>query len=347
VLPEDGPLHSRLQEIGIHVSIHKRLSIITRKIKSPLQLLIFLLNYPLSVFWLWRFIKKYQIRIVHTNTGVIASSGLAAKLAGVMHVWHIRDWFQEFSFIWKYYSRFIEYTSQAIICVSGPIAEQFNPSQKKVVVNNGFPLEEFPLHFNDGVKKFQEQYKLENKIVIGTVGRIKFLRKGQEVLVNAAKILKGRGIHLKYLIVGSPFSGNEDHLDRLKKLIDDNDLTDDFVLTGELEDVRPAYSAMKVFILPSGQPEPFGGVVMEAMAMGLPVIATNIGGSIEQVDDGVSGYLVPPNNELALADKIQTIITDNHLREKMGREGRRRIETIFTIKAMADKIENVYSSLLG
>jgi glycosyltransferase involved in cell wall biosynthesis len=68
------------------------------------------------------------------------------------------------------------------------------------------------------------------------------------------------------------------------------------VLTGELADPKPAYAAMDVFVLPSAQPEPFGGVVLEAMAMRRPVVATAIGGSVDQVVDGETGFLVPPGD---------------------------------------------------
>ena len=81
---------------------------------------------------------------------------------------------------------------------------------------------------------------------------------------------------------------------------------------------------MDLFVLPSAQPEPFGGVVMEAMGMGLPVIATQIGGSLEQVADGVTGYLVPPSDPLALADRLEPLLRNADLRAAMGNAGRLR-----------------------
>src|SRR5262249_18912916 len=155
-------------------------------------------------------------------------------------------------------------------------------------------------------------------LVVGCVGRIKFVRKGQEVLVQAAALLKERGLDAKYLIVGTTASGNEEHLTRLQQLIHDLGLVNDVVLTSELADPKPAYAPMDMFVLPSAQPEPFGGVVLEAMAMHLPVIATAIGGSLDQVVDGETGFLVPPANSQALAEKLEVLMRDPALRKRMG-----------------------------
>ncbi len=126
------------------------------------------------------------------------------------------------------------------------------------------------------------------------MGRIKWVRKGQEFLVRATGLLKQQGHPITALIVGAPFPGNESHLIRLRELVEQLGVQDRIIFTGELADPRPAYAGMDVLALTSAQPEPFGNVVIEAMGMGLPVIATNIGGSVDQVLDGVTGFLVPP-----------------------------------------------------
>ena len=103
---------------------------------------------------------------------------------------------------------------------------------------------------------------------------------------------------------------------------------------------------MDVFVLPSAQPEPFGGVVMEAMCRGLPVIATNIGGSVQQVADGETGFLVPPGDAAALAEKLELLLRDAALRQRFGAAGSRRIEECFDLKKMVESIEGVYEECL-
>src|SRR5207244_5805611 len=257
-------------------------------------------------------------------------------------VWNIRDSFQEFDSAWAIYRRYITGFSQRVICVSNPIAAQFEKTNKVTVIHNGISLEEFPTEL-DGLRMcFREKYRLGDALVVGCVGRIKFVRKGQEVLMKAAALLKERGIAARYVIVGSAAPGNEEHLMQLDKLIEDLNLNPDVLLTGELADPKPAFAAMDVFVLPSAQPEPFGGVVLEAMAMRRPVIATAIGGSIDQVLDNETGFLIPPANPTVLADKLEILLRDPTLRHRMGEAGRARVEQCFSIGQMAEKIEDVY-----
>ncbi|HWX15179.1 MAG TPA: glycosyltransferase, partial [Chthoniobacterales bacterium] len=141
------------------------------------------------------------------------------------------------------------------------------------------------------------------------------------------------------------FPGNEIHLERLKQLARDLNVEDEIIFTGELTDARPAYASMDIFILPSAYPEPFGGVVMEAMSMGLPVIATNLGGSLDQVAEGITGFLVPPADPPALAAKIERLANNPDLRRKMGAAGRKRIAENFSLSEMVKKIETIYSDV--
>jgi glycosyltransferase involved in cell wall biosynthesis len=346
VLPEDGPLRHRLEALGVEVVFHPRLSVINRRVFGSWRILIFFLEFPASVLFLWRLIRRRKIDLVHTNTGVMVSPGLAAKLAGVPHLWHIRDWFQEFRQIWKPYSKYILWSSDAVIAISQAVASQFTENQKISVVYDGCSLEEFYSGDAEMGRQFRHRYGLGTEFVVGCVGRIKLRRKGQEVLVQATAILKARGLRPKVLIIGAAFPGNESNLQSLKDLINELSLQDNVILTGELSDVRPAYAAMNVLVLPSAQPEPLGDVMMEAMAMRVPVIATNIGGPPEVVQDGVTGFLIPPSDAEALADKIGLLMNDSKLGERLGQAGPNRVKERFSLGEMIGKIEALYGKLM-
>lgn len=346
LMPGHGPLDDGLRAANVRTIIFPELSVIERKILNPRGLAVFLLNFPLSVVGLRRILKAERIGLVHTNTGVMLSPGLAACLAGVPNVWHIRDWFLEFPLFWKFYSRYIRAFSSRILAVSDAVARQFPAGYGTKVVHDGFELAEFAVSDPAAGAKFRAEYGLGDGPVVGCVGRIKLIRKGQEVLLRAAGLLKQRGVRARYVIVGAPFPGNEWHLDELAKIIREYGLDGDVVFTGELESPLAAYAAMDVFVLPSAQPEPFGGVVMEAMCLGLPVIATNIGGSVQQVADGESGFLVPPGDATALAAKLELLLGDAALRRRFGDAGRRRIEERFALKKMVESIEGVYEECL-
>ena len=347
MLPAEGPLAELVRVGGVRVVIYPALSVIDRAVFKSWRLLPFLLNLPRSILGVWALLRRERIDLVHTNTGVILSPGPAAWLAGVPHVWHIRDWFQEFRQFWRLHEKWMRTFSDHIIAVSGPIAGQFSDRAKVSVINNGFDLAEFVLPEAEAGAEFRKKHALGERPVVGCVGRIKLQRKGQEVLLRAAVRLKERGVRAQWLIVGSPFPGNESHLEALHEIVRAGGLADDVVFTGELPDPRPAYAAMDIFVLPSAQPEPFGGVVMEAMSMSLPVIATNIGGSIEQVAEGESGYLVPPNDSEALAEKLELLLGDPARRSSFGATGRRRIAEKFNLADMVGEIVRVYDQCLS
>jgi len=110
--------------------------------------------------------------------------------------------------------------------------------------------------------------------------------------------------------------------------------------------VYPVLAAMDVYVHPALM-EGFGIAVLEAMAMRKPVVATTTGGLPEIVQDGQTGLLVPPGEPNALAQAIVNLLQDSTRRVAMGRSGRSRVETIFTVEAMMDRLIAAYGLLLG
>ena len=345
LLPEKGPLEDRLRSAGVQTIIFPSLRVITRPVLASWRIIPWLAGFLPSAIALARLIKREKIDVVHTNTGVIVSSALAARFAGCPHVWHIRDWFQEFGPLWKPYSRYILSNADRVLCVSKAIAGQFPGSDKIEVLNNGFDLAQFPELSGAERSAARDAWKIPaGKLVVGTVGRIKFTRKGQEFLIQAARLLSDRGIEATCLLAGGPAPGAENQIGQMKQLA--HDLSVRTIFTGELTDARSAYAAMDIFVLPSAQPEPFGGVVMEAMALGLPVIGTDIGGTTEQVANGETGFLVPPADPAALATAIAKLADEPERRRHMGARGRRRVAERFNIDAMTKRIVAIYDDVL-
>jgi glycosyltransferase involved in cell wall biosynthesis len=112
-----------------------------------------------------------------------------------------------------------------------------------------------------------------------------------------------------------------------------------------MEDPRPAYAALDGVVLASARPEPFGGVVVEAMAMGKPVVGTAIGGTVEQIEEGVTGFLIPPNNPVAMAEALARLIADPALRARMGAAGRQRFEARFGFEEMYRRLLGIYGEV--
>ena len=349
VLPYEGPMLDQLRAQDVRTLIHSSLPIVTRPaVRRPRGLAQLVLNIPRSTRWLSTQIREFRPDVIHTNTALILTPGLAARLANIPHVWHVREFFSEFPSFWKKYQWYMNAFSDRIICVSSAVAEQFHPKirrRKVAVIHDGFPQSEFSAADPQRVNEFRQRFKINGHFVVGVVGRIKFKRKGQEVLVRAAQILRERYPHVRYAFVGSPFPGNESHLDNLRALIHECGVEDRVVLCGEMHDMPTAYASLDVSVLPSALPEPFGGIVIESMAMGKPVIGTIIGGTIEQIDDGLTGFLIEPDRPDLLADSIARFVESPSLCEEFGRNAREKFLREFEFDAFYRKITSLYASV--
>lgn len=352
VLPHDGPLVSALQANGVTIIVQRYLPVIERQsVKSFVGILKLLVDMFLSVLSLWKIAKQFKPHLIHTMTAVILSPGAAAKLTGIPHIWHVRESFGEFGGLWRYYQKCLLWFSTRVVCVSTPIAEQFQSgrdSGKLLVIHNGFPVGEFAGISPERIHQFRARYATPGvKYLIGVVGRIKFQRKGQEVFVRAAHLLSGKYPAARFLCIGSPFPGNESHLSSLLSLIRELHLDEYVLYTGDVEDIKAAIAALDVLVLSSAQPEPFAGVVVEAMALSRPVVATRTGGTIEQVVDGVTGYLVNPGDPESMAQGIEKLLESSERRRIFGKNGRVRFVEKFEFESFYQRILDLYRQVTG
>jgi glycosyltransferase involved in cell wall biosynthesis len=349
VLPYDGPLTAALLDTGIEVHIDSCLAVLSRQsLRSAKGALELLTCFPSSIRSLRRAIHLVQPDLVHTNTAVVLSSGVAAKLEGIPHIWHVRESFEDFGLIWKLYQWYLFFFSSRIVCVSGAVQKQFNAfirRRKSIVLHNGIPRAEFAPVSDERVRAFRHEYGLEGYLIVGVVGRLKLVRKGQDTFLKAAAMLAGDYPQTRFVLIGSPFPGNEMHEVALRRLGRELGIEDRVVYTGDVDDIRAAYAALDISVLPSEQPEPFGGVVIESMAAGKPVVGTRTGGTGEQIVHDTTGLLVEPGDALSLAAALRRLMDDSLLRESFGREGRKRFESHFEFEAFYTCIRHTYSEL--
>ncbi|HEY6376207.1 MAG TPA: glycosyltransferase family 4 protein, partial [Edaphobacter sp.] len=343
VVPCTGPLVGLLEEKGIKVHIHKNLAIIERtQYASFAGKLMLLCRYPLSTVWLARLILRLKVDLVHTNSGVLPSPALAAKLTGRRHMWHIREFLSEFPSMWKIYQYYMCLLSTKVITISRTVQNQFAAGLQPhcSIVYDG--LGEEALTINDAeVARFRSSIG-GSYLLVGVVGRIKWVRKGQEVLIKAGALLRDKFPNVRYVIVGSVAPGNEDHLVRLRALIHELRLDKFVVFTGDVEDPRPLYAGFDVTVVPSVQPEPFGCVVMESMAAGTLVVGSRCGGIPEQIIDQKTGLLFTPGDEVDLARALERVMADESLRLEMGRQSRRHFIEMFRMEETYRRMDQVF-----
>ncbi|MEM7394136.1 MAG: glycosyltransferase family 4 protein, partial [Verrucomicrobiota bacterium] len=348
VIPFEGPLRARLEEGGVEVEMMEGLPLLKRAaLKNPLRLLKLLVDIPRYARRIQRSIHEVEAEVVHTNTAtVLFSPALAARRARLPHIWHMRENFSEFGPVWPVFRRGVLAFSHRILCISHSVREQFGPSEKVEVLHNGYMREEFEGVEPEQVEAFRRTHAEGDGFLVGIVGRIKWVRKGQEVFVRAAARLKERYPTARFLLIGSPFPGNESHLEKLLALVKDLGLDRQVVYLGTIDDVRTAMSALDVSVMASVMAEPFGGVVIESMALGTPVVASANGGPAEIVEDGVSGLLFPPGDDAAMAEAIDRLLRDEVGRKQMAEAARRRFEEAFEYDRFYESMVKVYKELI-
>jgi glycosyltransferase involved in cell wall biosynthesis len=181
--------------------------------------------------------------------------------------------------------------------------------------------------------------------LVGIVGHVQEW-KGQLLVAEAVARARRELPELRCLIVGGTHRFGAAYAERLRARIGEPDLAGHVVLTGARRDIAACMDAMDVVIHASNR-EPFGRVLLEAMAVGRPVIAPREGGPTEIVADGESGLLVPPRDPDALANAIVTLLRDPARRSAMGRAARLRVAAVFAIQDHARAVERVFDEILA
>jgi len=180
----------------------------------------------------------------------------------------------------------------------------------------------------------------KDAILVTTAGRLS-PEKDHSTLIRAAKAVMRERDDVYFAVFGEGFLRPE-----LQQAIDDSGLNGRFLLPGFFKDMAKVMLATDIFSLPSLS-EGLPNVVLEAFACSKPVIATEVGGTPELVEDGKNGFLIQVGEHETLAEKIQLLAGDATLRETMGANGRELVQSEFVFQKQALKYDDVYSKLIG
>jgi glycosyltransferase involved in cell wall biosynthesis len=210
------------------------------------------------------------------------------------------------------------------------------PRSAITTIRNGVELPRFAAaDRRDGRRKLGLS---DAEVVIGTVGRLVPVKDHATLLEAISRVIQA-GLMCRAVIVGDgPLQAD------LEQRVSALGLKDRVILTGGRSDVPDMLAALDVFVL-SSTSEGLSNVIQEAMTVGLPVVATRVGGAAELVTPEVTGLLVPPSNAAALADALLRLGADPALRDSFGRAGRARAEQEFTLAAMVRAYEDLYVTL--
>lgn len=323
-----GELAEKFISSGItHISV----PLTTKKEASPKIIFSFLK--------LKRHAKKLNIDLIHSNSRTTQVLGnLLSRALAVPHIFTCHGFFRP-----KLSRRLFPCWGQAVIAISQEVKEHlifdFKLDEKRIsVINNGIDT----AGFGDFTErdKLRRQLGIDDSPLVGIIARLSDV-KGHIYLIRAMQQVVKVNPSSKLLIIGE---GKMKGL--LVKEADSLGLKDNVLFVPETKGTQGALAAMDVFVMPSLQ-EGLGLALMEAMAQGLAVIGSRVGGIKTLIRDGVNGLLVEPADAGGLAAAIQRLLGDSFLRRSLGANARQFIIDNFSREKMVDATERVYQRCLA
>lgn len=311
------------------------------------------INSPGTLFKIipmFREIRKKKIDIIHCFSfdaellGV--PLGFMARVGNILSVRRdMGDWgrTQRHTRIKKFLNRFVtKIITNSENVRSAAILNEGIEEEKAYTIYNGV---DFSLH--DTVKNnvgLKNNYGIkDNDIVVTLVANLQHRVKGHKYFIQSAKSITERHHNrVKFLIAGN---GHEVNLkSELKALVSELNLNDKVVFTGQVKNIIEILSITDIGVN-SSLSEGMSNSILEYMAMGKPVVATEVGGNPEVVIDGETGIIVPPKDSQSLAEALLKLINNKELKRSMGSKGKKRAEEYFSAEKMAKEYERMYESL--
>ncbi len=347
ILAADGPLAAKLQDAGVetHVMPLDLALVETRKEALGLRGLLNLAALGRVIayaFRLSRWARARGVDVIHTNSLKSDIYGaLAGRLARIPVIWHVRDRIADGYLpgpAATLFRRLAHTLPQVVIANSESTRLCLQPASDRVkVVHDGYSPSAFvgsppPDNPADGM-------------TVSLIGRLAPW-KGQHVFIEAAALVLARFPEARFRIVGSPLFGEQEYEQSLKERVAALGIGGRTEFLGFQEDIPGVLARTDIVVHASTHGEPFGQVVIEGMAAGKPVVATEGGALPEIVENGVTGLLTPMGDAPALASALCGLLADPARARALGEAGRRRARDRFTITQTAAKVEAVYDRLL-
>ena len=302
-----------------------------------------------------RLARRQRPEVVHANS-IRAGIVLAlARLAPAATVVHVRDCLPPGP-VATATLRLIAATATTVLANSRYTAravETAAPHARLEVVHNPVDLARWdPARIDRARARARLGVAGERRLLLGVVAQLSPW-KGQDTAIEALRLLCDEGIDAHLLLIGSTKFldratrfDNRDYLARLHALVADAGLQERVSWLGEREDVPELVRALDVLLLPSWE-EPFGRALIEAMALGVPVLATEVGGPPEIIQEGRGGYLLAPREPYAWARAIRCLAENPEHARRVGCAGRRRVEQAFTVGHHVTAMHGVYERAIA
>jgi glycosyltransferase involved in cell wall biosynthesis len=315
-----------------------------------------------SIYALVNLIRKQQYDLVHVHTPIAAVLGrVAAKIAGVKRIvytshglpFHDRSSLKEYT-LYSNVEKFAALLTDLILSQNHEdiaTAKKLGlcPPEKIAYLGNGVDIDRFKRDRLDPIHQTQLRKSLgipdTADLIIGTIGRLT-RKKGCGYLIEATVKLLSQFPNLHTIVIGSEVTGDPEPIKaEVMKRIRTLGIEKHFTFTGSRQDISELLGLLDIFTLPTFSHEGLPRSILEAMAMGLPVVATDIRGCREAVIDGETGFIVPPQDSEKLAEALGRLLSDADFRQACGKAGRQRVETEYDENLVFDRLEQFYRKL--
>lgn len=330
----------RVQEEGF--AVHqcdlpriRRISMINENVR-------FLLSFRNTVSRVQSIIADTDVDVVHVNTPINYAPAYAAYQSDAALMWHFNDTLTPTP-VRQGAAVAARCWADEIAVASDAVDEYFfDASIPTRTIYAPVDLEEFDPRATDGSSVRGELGLSSGTLVIGTVGNLNPV-KGHDTLIESIPDVITENGDVVVLLAGQVLESRRDYADRLRKLVSHLNVKDSVQFLGWREDIPALLDAFDVFVLPSVS-EACPTVVLEAMAMETPVVATNVGGVSEQVPDADHGWVVPPEDPAALASALTDALSSSPERIRRAANARKRAEEVFSLNACVEHHNLAYRS---
>lgn len=355
--PHAGPLTEEAEKLGIAVHLgypSARLLEVKRKSlgASRLSMLAYPYDMAVTVVRLASLVRRNGYDLVLTNSAKADIYGsLAARLAGRPVVWRLHDIVDRAAFsrlnilLFRIFASFL---ASRVLAVSRAVRDALMArgvrADKVVAVYNGIDIE--GLRGEADRETARAEWGLAAEVPLaGMVGRLVDW-KGPDRFIAAAALAGSELPQARFMLVGDAIFGEKDYVQELKAMASRLDLDERMIFTGFREDALEVMAGLDVLVHASLLPDPLPTVLIEAMALGLPVVAADGGGVREIVEDGVTGLVVPPGDVRAMSDAVVKILSDRAGARDMGEAGRERASSLFDIGGQSRRLEQELLAVL-
>ena len=293
------------------------------------------------------FLKKNDINILHCHEeksrfyGLIATRAERLSIIATNHNWTSPPkWFERF---YEYLDAFILRFINRVVPVSDELSHRIRrfkiPTRLISVIPNGINLKEF--HPEKIAANYRESLGIKNEVkVIGNIGRLS-VEKGQKILLQAARRTIDQYPDICFLFVGD---GPQEW--ELKQYAKSLAIDDKVIFTGFRKDISKIYSLLDVFALTSlheGTPM----VILEAMAMGVPIIATDVGGVANIIQDNKNGILLKPEDPRLVSRALLKLLRNPDVSERLSSKAYRHVKERYSVERMVSQYESIYVDIVN